>query len=61
MRDYENPQEILAITDAVNVNVTGEFTECLGITACGAVTETFDAVYDAMCCTTTYDGDDAYA
>jgi len=35
--------------------------ETLVITDCVAVTETFDAAYDAASCTTTYDGNDAYA
>ncbi len=58
LRDYENPQEILNLTDSVNVNVTEEFSECITMTDCVSVTETFDAVYDGAC--TTYDGDDAY-
>ncbi len=61
LRDYENPVEVLALTAVANVNVTEEFSETLVITDCVSVTETFDAVYDAAGCTTTYDGDDAYA
>ncbi len=59
LRDYENPQETLAMIDVVSANVTGEFTETLSLCDSTCVTELFDALYDCSC--TTYDGDDAYA
>jgi len=61
LRDFEGPEELLALSDVVTVaNNDASFTECLGITDTVCVTEMFDAVYDEMCCTTTYDGNDAY-
>ncbi len=63
LRDYENPQELLAMIDTavvVDSSLTS-FTETLALVDVFCVTETFDAVYDAASCTTTYDGNDAYA
>ena len=61
LRDFESLEEVLALTDVVSVgSVDIQLTECLSMTDAVAVTEIFDAVYDEMCCTTTYDGDDAY-
>ncbi len=62
LRDFESPQEVLALTDVVQIAEHDiQLTECLGMTDCVCVLETFCAIYNEACCATTYDGNDAYA
>ena len=68
LRDFENPQEVLALCDVVQVAENDIIlTECLGMTDCVCVTENFNAIYDRCDCAcgaddgqTVYDGNDSY-
>jgi len=62
LRDFESPEELLALTATAftgdTCSCTLQFLETLCLTDTQCVTELFDAAYDCAC--TTYDGDDAY-
>jgi len=57
LRDFESPEEILALIDTVGINVDIQASpQSLGITVCGAVEEVFAATYT----TADYGADDVY-